>query len=267
MQQYNKWDSESDDEINYQKTLPKYQQKPLKYNSDSDNDSVHSVPKPNKYNSDDSDEEDIEKDDEIVEDDEENFIKNAIKQIEEQEKKNTLKQPDEQHQLKKLKVTTEGITQDQNKNINLQKVNGITQCYWCVTYYTNDMIITEQEDCVCKHCYFCVNYFNNDDERFKFDKECCTKRGQGIAMYILECYENHKCENCIRFPSCFLCDYKQKKEIKGIVNPDMLNIYTNGQNKNDLVDSYEFLETNKRVLFGGGFDSKVKFKIPKKIIL
>lgn len=208
------------------------------------------------------------------EEDEEDFIKNAIKQIEEQEKKNPSTKPTElnQIQLKDLKITTEGTTQDQNKNINLQKVLGLYQCYWCLTYYKGEMIISEQGDSVCKHCYFCVNYTNSEEERLKFDTKCCTEKGQGIATYILECYENHRCDKCVRKPSCFLCDYKQGKQIKGIQNSDMLGTYdvkkvkTTSTTESEEVDSAEYLETHSNVIFNG-FDNKTKFKVPKKLVL
>lgn len=214
--------------------------------------------------------------------DEAEFLKNAIKQIEEQNNKDGLgaKIDGNNNQLKDLKVTTEGITQDQAKHVNLQKVAGLTQCYWCMTYHFNDMIVHEQGDCVCKHCFFCVNYTGSEQERLKFDKECCSKKGQGIATYILECYEEHKPEKCTRKPSCFLCDYKQGKQIKGIVNPDMLGICNDHNkstnnvqhddqdtSKNYDVDSADYIEMHENIMFCGGMDSKVKFKIPKKLVL
>lgn len=208
--------------------------------------------------------------DDIVEDkgsDDEKYYQDAIKQIGEIEKKENNK---ENKTLKDLKVTTEGISQDQCKNINLQKVVGLSQCHWCAFYHTPEMIINDKDGNVCKHCYFCVNYSEND--RLKFDTECCTKKGYGIATYILESYESHNSAKCTRKPMCFLCDYKQNKPITKILNPDMLGVcaetkeFIEDDDDNDhtyTVDSVDFIEEHQDIMFYNGTDKNTKFKIPK----
>lgn len=207
--------------------------------------------------------------------DDEEFFLQALKQIEEQTKNEAIgtavnKTGDDNQELK---ITTDGIFQYEIPNVNFSKVTNVKQCHWCLVYNLYDVIINSNGENVCKHCYFCVNYGGSEKERFDFDTKCCEDKGEGIATFILQCYEQHDTKKCVRKPGCFLCDYKEGNVIKGIVNPDMLGICdtknkTKKSNENEYnVDSADYIEMHENVMFCGGMDSKVKFKIPKKIVL
>lgn len=221
--------------------------------------------------------------------DDENYFKEALKQIEEVEKKQdghniVEKNENPLNGSKKtnLNVTTEGLSQDVIQNINLAQVNGLSQCHWCGSYHNNEMIINDKEGNVCKHCYFSVNYSEKD--RFKFDTDSIKSKGHGIALYILECFQAHDVIKCTRKPECFLCDYKQQKPITNIVNPDMLGICDEvnklsddfsddgvqndqDEHKNYNVSSADFLEQNEKIMFRNGVSPNVMFKIPKKLVI
>lgn len=172
----------------------------------------------------------------------------------------------------KIQMTTEGLSQDNFKTINLKKEYKFIQCDWCGKFYDNEMIITNENEVTCKHCMFCVNH--SQELRLNFDKEC-VKKGISVALYIIECEEQHKTQNCSRYPHCYLCDYKLGTPILDILNPSMLGLdeyglspkfskgQNNSQNKSNSNSSNEEQFNQKVILHTT--DQTQKIKIPNKI--
>ena len=241
---------------------------------DSDEESVQSK---KSYQEEEEEEEEEEEPDFPIDDKaaEEEFMKNALKQIEEAEKKDAKKPTTKKIEQPNINVTTEGITQDKIQNVNLASVAGLGQCHLCGTYYNGDMIIVDKDlGNACKHCYFGINH--DEATRLKFDTDTTTKHGHGIAFYILECSKEHNSAKCKRKSDCYLCDYRQKKPLLNILNADMLGISGDAdehidekQNdcKNYNVDTSDYIEQHENVMFCGGMDSTVKFKVPKKLVI
>lgn len=174
-----------------------------------------------------------------------------------------------------LNITTEGLSQDSYKNVNLAKIKDLLQCYWCGKYFSNEIVLAEKDGSVCKHCVFSVNH--DESTRMAFDVEC-AKKGTGIALYIVECKDAHNTENCSRHPHCYLCDFKLGIPIKNILNPAMLGIDENGiGHKQEIVAGHNFsnikepqcnqCDQYERVEFLGSSDPSRKIKIPAKLVL
>jgi len=98
------------------------------------------------------------------------------------------------------------------------QVYNIKQCAMCTKFYLNDMI-TKYDDfgICCWHCIFGINY--DMEARGNVD----GKYGKTISEYIHDCEKSHIQNNCIRKEGCFLCDYKNGKEIKYIKNSHLVN--------------------------------------------
>lgn len=199
--------------------------------------------------------------------DDANYLKDALEQIKK------LEQEDNKSKMNKktagLEVTTEGISQDDCKNINLAKITDLLQCHWCAKYHNNEIILKKKDYNVCKHCYFSVNH--DEANRLKFDTECADE-GTGIALYIIECKDSHNTEKCTRKADCYLCDFKLGKPINNILNVSMLGIEERSSpvifqdsKKKLSVPSAEFIEKHENVMFCGGLGEEIRFKIPKKL--
>lgn len=207
----------------------------------------------------------------VEEDEEDEYLKDAIAQIMKEEAVSadvgTAKSVG-------LNVTTEGVSQDQYKTINLAKVKDLLGCSWCGKYFNNEIIIIDKDGSVCKHCMFSVNY--DEKTRLDFDTEC-AKKGTGIALYIIECKDAHNTNGCTRYPYCYLCDFKLGIPLKNILNSTMIGIDENGlgigqQNtentqgtQSSQTSSKMLFDENEKVLFVGGYDPSRKVKIPAKL--
>ncbi len=201
------------------------------------------------------------------ENDDEAFLNDAIAQI---SKMSTESNPKMNAESAGIKITTEGVYQDSYKNVNLAKISDLCQCHWCGKYFSNDLILKELDSNVCKHCFFSVNH--DEVTRLTFDKEC-SKKGTGIALYIVECKDSHNTEGCLRHPHCYLCDFKLGIPIKNILNPTMIGVNENGvcngqenqQNKNNKHDKLQQLDQHETVEFLNGYNSEKKVKVPSKL--
>lgn len=189
----------------------------------------------------------------FIDDDE--FLKDAIAQIEKMEKASQNLMTIEKSGLN---MTTEGLGKIVN-NVDVSQIVNIYQCHWCSKYYNFEQIISDNTGNVCKHCYFGVNYDLNS--RLAFDTEC-YKKGLGIALYIIECKDSHNTETCTRKPECYLCDFILKKPIKNILNYEMLGVDKNNcsNNSNDSDDA-------ENIEFNCDFDSSKNIKIPSKLTI
>lgn len=68
----------------------------------------------------------------------------------------------------------------------------------------------------CHHCYFWLNY--GEECR----RECDGTYGITIAEYVELYNKEHDVMHCTHAGTCFLCDYKNKKIIKNIKNPELI---------------------------------------------
>lgn len=194
----------------------------------------------------------------------EEFVKNALEQIAKMEE---LESKTNNVKLENvgIKMTTDGLSQDECKTVNLAKIKNIIQCDWCGNYFSNEIVIRQNDVNVCKHCMFSVNH--NENLRLQFDTECVSK-GTSIALYIIECKDEHNMENCKKRPDCYLCDYKNGIPIKNILNPEMIELDETGLRKtitqkkpiNSVENTFEH-----KVNFNGDDASFKNIKVPNKL--
>lgn len=164
-----------------------------------------------------------------------------------------------------INITTKGITFDQYKTLNYNTQLEISFCPFCCKYYKTDFIIIDTGglQTACKHCLFALNY--EEKNRLEFDTKC-AKNGFGIAEYILECQEEHDSELCM-CESCFLCDYKNKKQINNILNYEMLGYENKNINDTNIVDKYIELDDWIDVKLYDDIFNTNKFRIPIELTI
>ena len=122
-------------------------------------------------------------------------------------------------------------------------------------------------DNLCKHCYYVMNY--NEEYRLEFDVDE-TDNGYGIAKYIIECHKDHDCKNCLRKQECYLCNFKQRKQINNMLNPDLLKDLLS-DDEDELISiplTKEQINDNEyKCEIKRGLKKGKEFKIPKKIVI
>lgn len=100
----------------------------------------------------------------------------------------------------------------------------VSQCLYCSKFYDkskNGMICFEydKEAPICYHCIFWMHY--SLESRAQVD----GVYGKTIVEYILQCYEFHDKNSCLRSKeqnACLICDYLNGVNIENIIGCDVL---------------------------------------------
>lgn len=110
----------------------------------------------------------------------------------------------------------------------IKKQNNVVKCSTCNVFTDKKNLmpeavseIYEYVEEMCEHCFWKLNYSVN--ERLSVDANL-SDFDLGVAQYILKYYKDHK--KC-KENQCFICDYKEGKEILNIMNYDKLKIKKN----------------------------------------